>query len=105
MNTKIQENLKEAYRRYTVHGGNAWSLDKIKFAWVGLETPSQMKSTINAGLMSPVKPETPRILNWYRLTEKGALIILKWYEDGFKINRDGTGDIPYYEDTLEKISC
>lgn len=39
--------------------------------WTGLALPYQMKAAISAGLMQPIRHETPRVLNWYTFTAEG----------------------------------
>lgn len=59
--------LKEAYRRY-MNSGNGRPL---KIAWVGLGMPSHYKSKY----FRPLHRVTPRVLNWWLLSEKGIEVM------------------------------
>lgn len=63
--------LLEAARRYVrFHMG-----EPITQAWTGLGSASAYKPVYDAGYMKPVGALTPRAVNWWRLTAKGAAIV------------------------------
>jgi hypothetical protein len=71
MKQPIRNCLLEAKRRYeTFHAD-----EDILKAWTGLGYPSEYKVALSEGYMIPVSSNTPKVLNWYRLTEKGAKAI------------------------------
>ena len=41
-----------------------------------------MKQTKEMGLCKPTDTETPRVLNWYSLTEKGQQVIEQYQREG-----------------------
>lgn len=66
---KVSEQMIEFYRRqYVIGDGNYKDLGNLGF-------PSEMKAVIELGLAKPFSNETPRVLNWYSLTEKGKDVI------------------------------
>jgi hypothetical protein len=67
--------LTEIYRRLNVfHGGN---LDANLLL---LALPKQVKVINKFGLVKPFSDETPRILSWYSLTEKGKKFFSNYIE-------------------------
>jgi hypothetical protein len=80
--------LIEALRRFDCFAvrqdKRKWNLANLQIALTGLGSPSEYKAVTSKGLMmSHRDPETPRVMNWYRLTERGAKIVLAWYQAGF----------------------
>jgi hypothetical protein len=39
--------------------------------WTGMDYPRQMKQAVEKGFMAPLDKETPRVMGWYKFTEKG----------------------------------
>jgi hypothetical protein len=39
--------------------------------WTGLDYPREMREAVAKGLMVPLNNETPRVMGWYKFTEKG----------------------------------
>lgn len=37
--------------------------------------PSEVKTLVKKGLLTPYSNELPRVLNWYNLTEEGKLFV------------------------------
>lgn len=75
--------LLEALRRRQLHEGKTDPLKPLEQDWTGLGFPSEYKPVVEAGLMEGVHGETARVMNWYRLTAKGALIVQKWLDEGY----------------------
>lgn len=66
--------LLEAYRRAMM-----FNTDKpLEVAWLGLGTPSQYKSEFFTTVSGR---ETPKVTNWYKLTESGLKIFYKLLKD------------------------
>lgn len=69
--------LSEAVRRYknfAVRDGKS-----IEEAWLGLGTPSTYRDAIKVGVMAPAcGRNTPRVLNWYKLTPLGIKVMAAW---------------------------
>jgi hypothetical protein len=58
--------LSEIYRRLNfLHDGN------LNEPLLLLAFPSEVKSIKPLGIITPYSTETPKVLNWYRLTPKG----------------------------------
>ena len=70
----------EFYRRqYILNDGTVQKLGNCAY-------PSEMKKTKELGLVKPLNGvETARVLNWYSLTEKGALLLNTFIEKGLSI--------------------
>ena len=67
--------LTEIYRRLNYfHKGN------VNEPFMLLEMPNMAKSIINIGLIEPACRETPRVLNWYKLTESGKTFFNNYIE-------------------------
>lgn len=85
MSVSIDRLMEEARRRFESFGLRQGRT--LKDAWTGLGFPSEYKSVVEAGLMTPVGGKTtPRVLNWYRLTPKGV----DEYRRRFPGSEDGT---------------
>lgn len=78
LNFTLEENrmLTEIYRRLNYfHKGDLNSN-------ILLEVPSRAKCLIKLGLIQPsYSRETPRALNWYKLTEKGQLFFKNYLDN------------------------
>ena len=49
--------------------------------WTALAFPSEIKKHVKDGIYVPVfKNETPRVLNWYKFTDKGIKIYKEKYD-------------------------
>jgi DNA-binding MarR family transcriptional regulator len=61
--------LTEVYRRLKqLHSGN------LDARLLILLLPSEVKTLVKNGYLKPHSSETPRVINWYNLTEKGKTI-------------------------------
>jgi len=86
--------LCEALRRYTRFGiGDGKSLTE---AWTGLGFTSYYKIALETGLMTYIDGDKPypRILHWFRLTDKGAKIVQNWLDLGFTYEDIENGKLP-----------
>ena len=63
--------LGEAWRRLSM---GSYKKD-ITDSFLGLGCPSEYRPVVEAKLMEPSFRETPRVLNWYKLTKTGQAII------------------------------
>jgi hypothetical protein len=89
--TKTKRVMEEARRRYESFAVR----DKktLEEAWLGLGMPSYYREATDAGYMVALGEETPRVLNWYLLTEKGVALYRELYpnsEKGEHAYRDGS---------------
>lgn len=99
--------LVDALRRYecfTVRSGNGkWNLADLQKALTGLGYKTEFKPVTEAGLMVVNGKYAPRCYRWYRLTEAGAKIVLRWHKQGYKCDSEQDYCItklpPYYETT------
>jgi len=83
--------LCEALRRYT----RFHNKESLTQAWTGLGFPSEYKMAIKAGLMDYVfDNRTPRIMHWYKLTDRGAEIVQDWLDLGFTYEDIESGYTP-----------
>lgn len=84
MTNKTLECLDEAYRRFEEFSVRVdsykWNLNDLQKAWTGLGFQTEYKDAWKAGLMKPVIKPQPRCKAWWRLTEKGAKIILQKHQ-------------------------
>ena len=56
-------------------------------ALAGLGSPSEYKQAYDDGYLVPAYGHiTPRVANWWKLTEKGAAVVGKWLEEGYGRN-------------------
>ncbi|TLX16396.1 hypothetical protein [Rhizobium sp. MHM7A] len=39
--------------------------------WTGMNYPREMRQAVEKGFMVPLAKETPRVMGWYKFTEKG----------------------------------
>lgn len=81
--TYAYEALVEALRRFVFFAikrdGAKWTLDDVKNAWTGLGTSDAYETASRLGFMKTVDDNpTPRVANWWQLTEAGAKILLHW---------------------------
>lgn len=73
MKKEILDCLIEAARRvYCFHDGD------LHYSMIFLSYPSHVKLSIKSGYFKPYSNEIPRVLNWYKLTEKGIEEIKRW---------------------------
>lgn len=73
---KVSNQMVEFYRRqYVIGDGTHKDLGNLGF-------PSEMKAVVELGLAKPFSDETPRVLNWYSLTEKGHDVLETYKELG-----------------------
>jgi hypothetical protein len=81
--------LCEALRRFQcfhVEGdrNKKWNLADLQSAWTGLGYASEYRPAIAGGYMTAAGKYAPRCQGWFKLTEKGAKIVLQWHKDGYK---------------------
>ena len=70
--------LREALRRYTrFHKG-----ELLEQAWTGLGSATEYAPVVNAGYMTVATSPNPGYTTWWRLTERGASIVLAWLITG-----------------------
>jgi len=82
VNERLMEEARRRYESFALRDNKP--LDK---AWLGLGAPSVYKPAVEAGLMAPLHGKaTPRVLNWYLLTEAGV----KAYREMFPGSEEGT---------------
>jgi hypothetical protein len=70
LNSKDKEVLTEVRRRI-----KEFKNSDIHAKMVFLGLPNEAKSLINKGILTPYSTETPRVRNWYNLTELGKQFI------------------------------
>jgi hypothetical protein len=73
LNTAQSALLGEAWRRVFIK--HPFEVKSLNDRFLGLGFPSEYKPAVDAGLMRPSHGETPRVLNWYCLTELGQKIV------------------------------
>lgn len=79
--TEENRMLTEIYRRLNYfHKGN------VNEPFMLLEMPSRAKCLVNISLIEPTCRETPKVLNWYKLTESGK----KFFSNYISIINDDT---------------
>jgi hypothetical protein len=89
--TKTKRLMEEARRRYESFAVR--NNKTLETAWLGLGMPSEYREAVEEGYMVPYGVETPRVLNWYLLTEKGIALYRELYpnsESGGHVYRDGS---------------
>ena len=71
----------EIYRRLNYfHKGN------VNERLILLALPSEVKPIKPYGLVKPHRSETPRVLNWYTLTDKGKLFFNNYNRKEHRVN-------------------
>ncbi len=93
--------LIEALRRFESFGKDQggkqkkWTIKNlVQHNWTGLGYPSSYKKAVQTGYFTGM--QTPKILNWHNLTEKGAKIVLKWHNEGYHYDENkGIKNIPF----------
>ena len=103
--------LTEIYRRLNYfHKGN------VNERLMLLALPSEVKPIKSYGLVKPLRSETPRVLNWYTLTDKGKSFFNNYNRKERRVNEttnqrlfDGEvlsfdkSLIRYYNMTIDKL--
>lgn len=64
--------LDEVKRRIKEFKGGDINAPMIYLGW-----PSEVKTLVQKGILTPYSKETKRTLNWYNLTEKGKQLCIK----------------------------
>jgi hypothetical protein len=74
--------LVEALRRELMFSDTDLNRNKsLTEKWLRLGFPSTYKQVVLEGYMSPVfHPTIPKVVNWYKLTKKGAKVIQFWLD-------------------------
>lgn len=84
----------EAFRRFEKYCQNPiWTIESLTHPghWLGLGTDSEYDTAVKAGLMVRAI-NSPKIFDrrgnrhWWRVTQKGATILLAWHEAGYSTN-------------------
>lgn len=95
MHSKTHELLIEALRRFECFAvprdGRKWKLKDLQHTWTGLGTYTEYKKAIEEGYMTYANKPNPRHSQWWKLTEKGAQMLLEWHKAGY--NKD---NLPTY---------
>jgi len=82
--------LVEALRRYLRFHHDC----PITQAWTGLGSKTQYRQALEAGLMTYATTPHPGYMTWWRLTERGAGIVMAWIGAGWTVERVERGDTP-----------
>ena len=95
--------LLEAFRRLAM--GNNPTRQSVTEAWTGLGSVSEYRQAWLHGYMEPVYPPlVPRVKQWWKLTRKGAEIVLAWQAMGFTSDDLSTGSfLDHYELAKRKL--
>ena len=72
--------LLEALRRYTRFNNQNKSITE---AWTGLGSASCYAPAVNGGYMQVATSPNPGYITWWKLTEKGAMIVNAMLKEGY----------------------
>ena len=79
LGTTQLELLLEALRRYTrFHQGEV-----LTEAWTGSGSYSEYRPCLKAGLMDYAVEPNPGYSTWWKLTDKGAVVVQSWLDAGY----------------------
>ena len=80
--------LREALRRYTRFHRD----EPLLSAWTGLGSATEYAPVVDSSYMELATQPNPRYQTWWRLTERGANIVLAWLITGEDYHTVEAGD-------------
>lgn len=94
LKTNEYELLVEALRRFECFAvrrdKKTWTLEDLTTAWTGMGSMTTYRPAMEAKLMEPATPSaTSGRDGWWRLTARGAEIVLGWHALGFGCGENG----------------